>query len=87
VREACRALKGSILRREVYALDGTEAQSRPYLASERNYTIALVQSRGDRKYGVFFVHPREAIEFYYERKLYDVAEDDVTRLIAQVGIK
>jgi RHS repeat-associated protein len=72
MREACRALKGSILRREVYALDGTEPQGRPYLASERNYTIVLVQSRGDHKYGVFFVHPREAIEFHYERKLYDV---------------
>lgn len=72
VREACRALKSSILRREVYALDGTEAEGRPYLASESNYTIVLVQPRGDHKYGVFFVHPREAIEFHYERKLYDV---------------
>ena len=30
---------------------------------------------------------RERLEEEDERKLYDVAEDDVTRLIAQVGIK
>ncbi|HEX8110983.1 MAG TPA: SpvB/TcaC N-terminal domain-containing protein [Kofleriaceae bacterium] len=72
VREACRALKSSILRSEVYALDGTEAEGRPYLASEHSYAIVLVQPRGNNKYGVFFVHPREAIEFHYERKLYDV---------------
>ncbi|TMQ09542.1 MAG: hypothetical protein E6J90_37785 [Deltaproteobacteria bacterium] len=72
-REACRALKGSILRREVYAIDGTEAEPRPYLASERNYTLVPIQPRGDGRYAIFFAHPREAIEFHYERKLYDVA--------------
>ncbi len=71
-REACRALKGSILRQEVYGKDGTEAEDRPYLVSERNYTLKLLQPRHKNKHAVFFTHPRETIDFHYERKLYDV---------------
>ncbi|MBZ5605803.1 MAG: toxin, partial [Acidobacteriia bacterium] len=70
--EAVRALRGSILRQEVYALDGSEAQNRPYSVSERNYTIECVQPVGPNHYAVFFVHPRETIDFQYERKLYQV---------------
>ena len=71
-REACRALRGSILRQEIYALDGTDASDRPYSVSERNYTIEVFQPQGPNLYGAFFVHPRESIEFYYERKLFKV---------------
>jgi RHS repeat-associated protein len=78
-REACRALKGSILRQEIYALDrhpdGTlsEESDRPYTVSERNYTIKRLQPQGsNNKHAVFFVHPRETIDFHYDRKLYDV---------------
>ncbi|MGH7847679.1 MAG: SpvB/TcaC N-terminal domain-containing protein, partial [Candidatus Binatia bacterium] len=38
VGEACRALKGAVLRREIYARDGTEAEDRPYNVTEQNYT-------------------------------------------------
>lgn len=75
-REACRALKGSILRQEVYALDGTDEATRPYSASERNYTIEFLQPRGENKYAVFFSHARETIDFQYERKLYDINIED-----------
>jgi RHS repeat-associated protein len=71
--EACRALRGSILRQEVYGLDGTNASDRPYTASERNYTIEALQPRGPNRSGVFFVHPRESVEFQYERALYKVS--------------
>ena len=71
-REAYRALKGSILRQEVYARDGTEAEDRPYTVSERNYSLVRVQPRGENRHAVFFVHPREAAEFQYERKLFAV---------------
>lgn len=67
-REACRALKGSILRQEIYALDGTEAAGRPYSVSERNYTLRLLQPRGCNLHAVLFAHPRETIDFHYERK-------------------
>ena len=71
MREACRALKGSTLRQEVYALDGSEAEGRPYLVSESNHTIVPVRPRGENRHGVFFAHPREAVEFHYERGLAD----------------
>ncbi|MEO7327883.1 MAG: SpvB/TcaC N-terminal domain-containing protein [Minicystis sp.] len=78
-REACRALRGQILRQEVYALDGTAAEPHPYTVSERSYEIIPLQPaipgaketdpRSIRKaeHGVFFAHPREAIEYHYER--------------------
>jgi RHS repeat-associated protein len=72
MREACRALRGSILRQEVYALDGTDESDRPYSASERNYTIEMLQPQGPNRYGVFLAHPRETIDYHYERKLYKV---------------
>ena len=71
-REACRALKGSILRQEIYAQDGSEEQDRPYSVSERNYTLEWLQPRAGQRHAVFFAHPRETIDFHYERKLFDV---------------
>jgi RHS repeat-associated protein len=73
LREACRALKGSVLRREIYALDGSNRQELPYAVTEQNYTIELLQPRSGNKYSVFFVHPRESISFHYERVMIDAA--------------
>jgi RHS repeat-associated protein len=72
MREACRALRGSILRQEVYALDNKDESDRPYSASERNYTIEVLQPQGPNRYGVFLAHARETIDYHYERKLYKV---------------
>ena len=47
---------------------------RPYSVSERNYTIETLQPQGPNQYGVFLVHPRETIDFHYERKLYKCRE-------------
>jgi hypothetical protein len=77
-REACRALKGQILRQEVYAQDGAAVEGVPYLVSERSYQVRMLQptinvpSKGigqEKKhiYGVFLAHPREAIESHYVR--------------------
>jgi RHS repeat-associated protein len=68
-REACRSLKGALLRQEVYALDGTQAAGRPYSVTEHNYTIDVLQLREGNMYGVFVTHPREQVELHYERKL------------------
>ncbi|HKX27954.1 MAG TPA: SpvB/TcaC N-terminal domain-containing protein [Blastocatellia bacterium] len=72
-REACRSLKGAILRQEVYALDRKEESDRPYSASERNYTVKRIQPAGGNRHAVFLTHERETIDFHYERKLYDIA--------------
>ena len=66
-REACRALKGSMLRQEIFAEDRSPAQSHPYLVREHSYTVELLQSQGGNRHAVFHVHPREAIEYHYER--------------------
>jgi RHS repeat-associated protein len=66
-REACRALKGAMLRQEVYALDGTDKQEHPYTVTEQNFTIERLQPRAGNRHGVFFTHPREALSYHYER--------------------
>ncbi|MFI1159285.1 SpvB/TcaC N-terminal domain-containing protein [Streptomyces sioyaensis] len=72
-RQACRALKGSTLRTEVYALDGSPAEHLPYQITEQNYTIELLQpapvrpdSAGMRN-AVFATHAREILTAHYER--------------------
>jgi len=66
-RELCRALKGSMLRQEVYALDHGGRAEHPYTVTEQNYTVQMMQGRGPNQHGVFFVHPREALSYHYER--------------------
>ena len=67
-REACRALKGTMLRQEVYALDGTEKETHPYVVTEQNMTIRRVQPRGKNRNAIFFTHAREALTYHYERE-------------------
>ena len=71
-REACRALKGSMLRQEIYGLDCKEESGRPYTVAESNSTITTLQRRGRNLHAVFFTHPRAAVTFHYERKLYEI---------------
>lgn len=70
-REACRALKGSMLRQEVYALDGTDKEQHPYTVTEQNFTIDRLQPKAQNQHGVFFPHAREAISYHYERNAAD----------------
>jgi len=75
-REACRALKGSVLRQEVYADDadhpGATPQQiqrarTPYTVTEQNFTIRTLQPRGANRHAVFFSHANEALSYHYER--------------------
>jgi len=74
-REACRALKGSMLRQEVYADDAgpaatpeqIERSKTPYSVSEQNFTIRALQPQGSNRHAVFFTHARETISYQYER--------------------
>ncbi|MBI3798460.1 MAG: toxin [Deltaproteobacteria bacterium] len=66
-REACRALKGAMLRQEVYALDGTVKEQHPYTVTEQNFTIRVLQRQGTNRHAVFFTQAREAITYHYER--------------------
>jgi RHS repeat-associated protein len=70
-----RALKGALLRREVYADDAGPSASAgqiqrartPYTVTEQNFTVRCLQPRGSNQHAVFFTHEREAINYHYER--------------------
>ncbi|NYT10461.1 MAG: hypothetical protein GKC09_11120, partial [Methanosarcinales archaeon] len=66
-RGACRALKGSMLRQEIYALDGTDKEPHPYTVTEQNFSLRLLQPQGGDGHAVFFSHARESISYHYER--------------------
>lgn len=75
-REACRALRGSMLRQEVYADDADHPGATPeqiqraltpYTVTEQNFNIRALQPRGGNRHAVFFTHAREAIAYHYER--------------------
>ncbi|HYP54506.1 MAG TPA: toxin TcdB middle/N-terminal domain-containing protein, partial [Pyrinomonadaceae bacterium] len=66
-REACRALKGSMLRREVYARDRTDKSPHPYSVTEQNFAVRLLQPRAGNRHAVFFTHARESVNYHYER--------------------
>jgi RHS repeat-associated protein len=68
-REACRALKGKMLREEVYALDGQSDV--PYIVREHAYALVPVELEGGRAHGVWFPHARESLEIHYERQAND----------------
>ncbi len=70
-QEACRALKGSVLRQEIYAYDSSDKSQFPYSVSETNYAIKLVQPKKENKHSVFFTHQSEAISYHYERNPHD----------------
>ncbi len=67
-REACRALKGSMLRQEIYALDGTAKEPHPYTVTEQNFTVRVLQRQSVNRYAVFLTHARESLEHHYERE-------------------
>lgn len=94
MREAARALKGSVLRQEIYSDDGTAKASLPYSVSERSYKLTFLQHQGPNRHAVFFSHPNETIDFHYERNVADprishaltLAVDDYGNVLKSVDI-
>ena len=92
--EAARALKGSILRQEVYADDNSAKASLPYSVSERSYKLTCLQPQGPNRHAVFFSHPSETIDYHYERNPVDprvshaltLAVDDCGNVLKSVAI-
>lgn len=66
-REAARALRGSILRQEVYGEDGTPEAAHPYTVSERDYEVRVLQRAQRKGHAVFFVHAKSTLNLHYER--------------------
>ena len=71
IREACRSLKGAVLRQEVYADDGSPKAPHPYSVTESSYTIRVVQRQGPNRHAVFFTHADQALSYQYERNPQD----------------
>jgi len=56
-----------MLRQEVYALDGTNKERHPCAVTEQNLAIRRLQPRAGNRHAVFLTHPRETINYHYER--------------------
>lgn len=78
-REACRALKGTLLRQELYADDAGNGSNpdhvrrahTPYSVTEQNVRVRLQQPRAKNRHAVMFVFPNESLSFHYERNPVD----------------
>jgi RHS repeat-associated protein len=66
-REALRAMRGSLLRKEIYADDQQPASVHPYQVVESGYTVRCLQPRAGNEHAVFFTHERELLTLDYER--------------------
>ncbi|MEV7026813.1 SpvB/TcaC N-terminal domain-containing protein, partial [Kitasatospora sp. NPDC093558] len=66
-REAHRALKGLMLRQEIYAQDGNPAQKHPYTVTEQTFAVQLEQRQGGNEHAVFVPHPAEVLDRHLER--------------------
>lgn len=67
-REACRALRGSMLRQELLSDDGSARDGQPYTVIEQNFAVRCLQPMGDRRHGVFLTHSNESRTYHYERE-------------------
>ncbi len=67
--EMARALKGSVLREEVFGLDRPDAG--PYTTSESRYLVRCVQGGGADRRMVVLPLPLETLSYHYERTLTD----------------
>jgi RHS repeat-associated protein len=68
LREASRALKGSVLRSEVYADDGTSRAGLPYQIVDTGNAVRLLQPRGTaNQHAVFLTYAQERLTYHIER--------------------
>ena len=68
-RDACRALKGLLLRQEIYADDRSGVALLPYQISVAGYEVQIRQGAAADRPGVVFAHPRETLDVHLERDL------------------
>jgi len=78
LREAYRALRGAALRQEVYALDGSAGQDRPYTVTTSSYAVELLQPMAGQPHAVCLRRPAETLTASYERTLYEIEAADGT---------
>lgn len=78
--EAYRALRGALLRSEVYGLDGERTEDEPgvpYTVSESRHQVRQLQAprdepeSGRRYHGIYLTNTIETLSFNYERNAFD----------------
>ena len=67
-REAHRALRGSVLRTEIYAHDDSPNRNFPYMVSEQTYRVQTKQEKGPNTHAVFLATAKDRIGYHYERR-------------------
>ena len=65
--EAFRALRGALLRTEIYGRDNTQSQDHPYLVTYNRYGTEQLQEKNGGQHGVYFTYQIEGITYNYER--------------------
>src|SRR5262249_40426487 len=68
---ACRALKGRLLRQEIYADDKSGQSGDPYSVTDHTYMLVPVQPMLDDRHAVFFTYESETLSYHYERNPQD----------------
>ncbi|MEV8369061.1 SpvB/TcaC N-terminal domain-containing protein [Microbacterium sp. NPDC064584] len=66
-RESVRALRGAMIRQEVYSHDGSAVQEHPYAVTEGAFEVRRLQPRGKSRHAVFLPIRRENVLLSYER--------------------
>src|SRR5262249_4964419 len=65
--EAYRALRGALLRTEVYAHDEGAKARHPYQVTENRHQVRQLQPKGGNHHAVYLSHPMESLSYRYER--------------------
>ena len=86
VFEAYRALRGQMLRQEVYAEDGSNKAKIPYTVATTSAKVKIVQPKVDNEFAVFRTDAYESISYHYERKADNPRiSQDLTLLVDDYG--
>lgn len=67
IRQAYAALKGRVMREEIYGLDGSPREKNPFAVSEHSYNVRLIQPPDGTRYAVFLTSDRETLNYEYDR--------------------
>lgn len=65
--EIFRALRGAMLRKEIYARDGSEKETHPYAVTQNSYMVKQLHPKGSNLHAVYLTTPKESISYHYER--------------------
>lgn len=65
--EAFRALRGAVLRTEVYGRDDSDKDNHPYAVTENRYRVKALQPKDGNNHAVFLTTPLESLSYHYER--------------------